>query len=203
MNTARHAFLACCIPLLLAACSTRRSGRDTGDGGSPFDHFGADTEEGADDGCAWGCNGGDAPDDGNEPSGGDQGAEASTSSGASTGTAAEICVATINDYRASLGLPPYQRWGAAEGCSDVEAESDAQTQTPHGAFGQCREWAQNECPGWEGPAEQMIVECLAAMWSEGPGGGHYEAMASNEYTRVACGFHATGAGEVWSVQNFQ
>jgi hypothetical protein len=131
------------------------------------------------------------------------GSTGSGSSGGNSGDLAQLCVDTINDYRATLGLSPYQRWSAAESCSDDEAESDSQTQAPHGAFGQCGEWAQNECPGWPGDPAEVIVECLAAMWSEGPGGGHYEAMRSEEYGSVACGFAVTGGGDVWSVQNFK
>ncbi len=120
----------------------------------------------------------------------------------SGGTASEICVATINEYRKTKGLPPYARWTENEGCSDGQAASDGQTSAPHGAFGTCQERAQNECPGWPGPAETMIPDCLEAMWREGPGGGHYEAMASARYTKVACGF-AGGKGGIWSVQNFR
>lgn len=119
-----------------------------------------------------------------------------------SGNAAEICVATINEYRKSKGLPPYARWTENEPCSDQQAASDGKTSDPHGAFGTCEERAQNECPGWSGPAETMISDCLKAMWGEGPGGGHYEAMASTRYTKVACGF-ANGEGGIWSVQNFR
>lgn len=122
--------------------------------------------------------------------------------------AAQHCVDTINMYRATLDLPPYQRWTEAEVCSGEEAESDSMTQTPHGAFGQCDEWAQNECPGWEGPPEQLLDGCLAAMWAEGPGEpfedhGHYINMSSTQYTKVACGFYQTGEGDYWAIQNFQ
>jgi hypothetical protein len=41
------------------------------------------------------------------------------------------------------------------------------------------------------------------MWNEGPGGGHYENMASTKLTRVACGFHVTSTATVWAVQDFQ
>lgn len=121
--------------------------------------------------------------------------------------ATQLCVDTINMYRATLGLPAYARWTDAEACSDGEAESDGQTNTPHGAFGMCGESAQNECPGWPGPPEQMIEGCLAQMWAEGPGDdfpthGHYINMSSESYSRVACGF-AVVNGEVWAVQNFQ
>src|SRR5262249_15314850 len=35
--------------------------------------------------------------------------------------ARQLCVDTINMYRGTLGLPPYQRWTDAEDCSDAEA----------------------------------------------------------------------------------
>jgi hypothetical protein len=121
--------------------------------------------------------------------------------------ARQICVDTINMYRATLGLPAYARWTDAESCSDDEAMSDLQSQTPHGAFGMCGEWAQNECPGWPGPPDQSLPDCLAQMWAEGPGQdfnlhGHYINMSSEMYTQVACGF-AEVNGEFWMVQNFQ
>jgi hypothetical protein len=121
---------------------------------------------------------------------------------------AGYCVEVINMYRATLNLAPLQRWIEAETCSNSEAESDSMTMIPHGAFGQCGESAQNECPGWPGPPEAMLDGCLALMWAEGPGEpfsehGHYINMSNPAYTRVACGFHQTGQGSYWSVQNFQ
>lgn len=121
--------------------------------------------------------------------------------------ARQLCVDTINMYRATLGLPPYARWTDAEGCSDAEALADGQSDTPHGAFGMCNEFAQNECPGWPGPPDQSLPGCLADMWAEGPGEdfnkhGHYINMSSEQYTRVACGFAEVGGGW-WMVQNFQ
>lgn len=122
--------------------------------------------------------------------------------------AAQHCVDVINQYRATLALPPYERWIEAEVCSGEEAQSDSMTQTPHGAFGQCGEWAQNECPGWPGPPEALLDGCLASMWAEGPGEpfsehGHYLNMSSTQYTKVACGFYQTGQGDYWAIQNFQ
>lgn len=123
---------------------------------------------------------------------------------ATTGTDPhEICVETINAYRKTKGLPPYARWSAGETCADSEAASDAQTNTPHGAFPRCKELGQNECPGQPGPPEKMIKTCLAAMWAQGPGEGHYDQMASTRYEEVACGFATTPRGLVWSVQNFR
>ncbi len=121
--------------------------------------------------------------------------------------ATQLCVDTINMYRATLGLPPLARWTDAEDCSDAECVSDGMTGTPHGAFGMCGESAQNECPGWPGEPASMIPGCLELMWNEGPGDdfqkhGHFINMSNPNYTRVACGF-APGMGGIWSVQNFQ
>ncbi len=129
-------------------------------------------------------------------------------SGTGDGTAEQLCVDTINNYRATLGLPPYARWTAEESCADGQAQSDSQTGTAHGAFGQCTEMAQNECPGWPGPPSSMITQCLQMMWNEGPGTnfsqhGHYINMSSTQYTQVACGFYTLSDGSVWAVQDFK
>ena len=140
------------------------------------------------------------------PAGSDGGTGAEAGGG--DGTAEQLCVDTINQYRASLGLPAYQRWTPEESCADGQAKSDSQSGTAHGAFGQCTEFAQNECPGWPGPPSSMIPQCLAMMWAEGPGAdfsthGHYINMSSTKYTQVACGFYTTSAGKIWSVQDFK
>src|SRR5207249_4555962 len=107
-----------------------------------------------------------------------------TSSAASTSSAAtaasssasggavdpeQLCVDTINMDRATLKLPPYKRWTDNETCADQEAVKDQLAMKPHSAFPSCGEWGQNECPNWPGPPEQMIKDCLAMMWAEGPG----------------------------------
>ncbi len=117
------------------------------------------------------------------------------------------CVDRINEYRNSIGLPPYARWTAAEECADSQAERDSISNDAHGAFGDCNEWAQNECPGW-GSIDQVLTGCLKMMWDEGPGEdfdthGHYINMSSTDYDRVACGFFITQGGDVWAVQNFR
>jgi hypothetical protein len=119
------------------------------------------------------------------------------------GSAQQLCVDIINQYRATLGRPALARWTSAEACSDGEAKSDSQTGKPHGAFGQCGEYGQNECPGWSGPPQSLLPGCLKMMWNEGPGGGHYENMASTKFHQVACGFSNMGTGSVWAVQNFR
>ncbi|MFH1016979.1 MAG: hypothetical protein V1798_02210 [Pseudomonadota bacterium] len=123
-------------------------------------------------------------------------------------TTAQVCVDLINQYRSSIGLAAYSRWTDAESCSDAEALSDSKSGQAHGAFQSCGEMAQNECPGWAGPAGDMIGPCLASMWAEGPGSdfsahGHYLNMSSTSYTMAACGFSVTAGGAVWSVQNFK
>jgi hypothetical protein len=158
-------------------------------------------------GCGGGSGGGSS---GSSPSGG--GGSGGGGGGATTGSsypaAAEDCFDLINQYRASIGLPPYQRWTDEEACADSEAKRDAEANRPHGSFGSCGEWAQNTCPGWPGTPESMIGPCLQAMWAEGPGSdfsthGHYINMSSTNYTRVACGFYVTPDGRVWTVQDFR
>lgn len=139
-----------------------------------------------------------------------------TSSSATTGgggdpfdAAAQLCVDTINQYRATLSLPPLARWSGNEQCVGTEAQKDSETMTPHSAFGSCSEYAQNECPGWPGPPDQMIGSCLQMMWNEGPGAdyqqhGHYINMSNPSYTKVACGFYVIpGTNTVWATQDFQ
>src|SRR5207237_1384051 len=115
---------------------------------------------------------------------------ASSSSTGGPVDATQLCVDEINKHRASIGLYPYTRWTAEESCTSSQAQQDAASNKPHSAFGQCTEWAQNECPGWGGPPENMIANCLQMMWNEGPGmdfnkHGHYINMTSTSYTMVS------------------
>ena len=126
--------------------------------------------------------------------------------GASTPTdtsAASLCVSTINGYRTAAGLPAYGAWDENDTCTSGQAASDSMTKAAHGAFGQCNENAQDECPGWPAPAEGMIADCLKQMYAEGPGGGHYDNMMSTDYTMVSCGFATASDGSIWAVQNFR
>ncbi len=148
-----------------------------------------------------GCDG-----DGADQGGSDTGGESNPSN--PHDVAAQHCVDVINMYRASVGVAPVSRWVDAEACSNDEAESDSMTGQAHGAFGSCGEFAQNECPGWPGPVDELIDGCLELMWAEGPGEpfsehGHYINMSNPDYTMVACGFHETGTGSWWAVQNFK
>ncbi|MEM9072954.1 MAG: CAP domain-containing protein [Myxococcota bacterium] len=129
----------------------------------------------------------------------------------STGDVYADCVARINQFRAECQcLPPLSRWVEGERCADEHAEYDS-VRPPHSGFRDniCTNGgnAQNECPGW-GSEDAVIGGCLQAMWDEGPGEdfaahGHYINMSNPAYTQVACGFHTTGDGRVWAVQNFR
>lgn len=129
-----------------------------------------------------------------------------------TGDAAGDCVARINQLRAACQkLPPLARWAEGEACADAHAAHDAETGEFHSGFVEkiCtpRGLAQNECPAWPS-VEDARVGCLQAMWDEGPGEpfeehGHYLNMSSRAYSKVACGFHTTPEGDVWTVQNFE
>ena len=116
------------------------------------------------------------------------------------------CVDRINAFRATEGLPPYERWEEEEGCVDDQAAADS-VEEPHANFGDCHEFAQNTCPGW-GSAEEVVQTCLQSMWDEGPGEdfskhGHYLNMSNPDYTHVACGFFEMENGDIWANQNFK
>src|SRR5262249_19928972 len=150
-------------------------------------------------------------DDQNEPSEsnietggkGNTGGKGGTGGTADKGTD-DTCLSTINSFRSKVGLPPYERWTKAETCAADQAKSDSQTGTGHGAFARCGELAQNECPAFPSASpSQALSACLAAMWQEGPGGGHYDTMTSKQYTKVACGVFVTASGQTWAVQDFR
>ncbi len=106
-----------------------------------------------------------------------------------------------------VGAPPVSRSAELEAFANEGARQDAASRSPHGHFssenGGGIAWAENEIPWWDGgPGDVMRVvrEGLEAMWSEGPGGGHYENM-KGDYGLLGCGIHA-GNGEITVVQDF-
>jgi hypothetical protein len=143
--------------------------------------------------------------------GGTGGSAAGGAAGSGTdpfAAARQACVDKINALRATEGKPAYLRWTEAEVCSDAEAKSDSVSKKAHGAFGMCKESAQDECPGWPNDANKIVTGCLQDMWEEGPGTdfnqhGHYINMSSTKYKYVACGFFATADKKMWAVQNFK
>jgi hypothetical protein len=219
------------VVLLLLACSAGASRNDNGSGGATASPTGGTDSGGAQVEASGGSSGGrfgGSPDAGANPdaretgsasggrSGGMSGGMSGGISGGSAGAAgtgddaaAQLCVDTINMYRATLGLAPYARWSVEqEACVSREALSDSQTNKAHGAFGMCTENAQNECPGWGGSLTTIVTGCLKQMWAEGPGAdfnahGHYINMSSTKYTRVACGFSTGANGKTWAAQDFK
>jgi hypothetical protein len=122
------------------------------------------------------------------------------------------CVNVINDYRATLGRAAYTRSSALEDFAAAGAQSDSQTGQAHGHFGSTGgghgiAFAENEIPGWPGKQygglRGVIDGGLKAMWDEGPGGGHYENMSSDQYTSAGCGSFTTSAGDIWVTIDFK
>jgi hypothetical protein len=120
-------------------------------------------------------------------------------------------VRRINQIRCECQhLPPLKRWVEGEACADQMAQYDY-SHTPHAAFNQIHPpfpcnggFAQCEAPHW--PSVSSTIEgALQGMWNEGPppkgGYDHYSAMASTEWTEVACGFYSGPTG-VTAVQNY-
>jgi hypothetical protein len=129
-------------------------------------------------------------------------------SGDPLAAARALCLQIINQDRASLNppSPPLTEATDQESCVDQQAQKDFEANTAHSAFGQCSEWAQNECPGWGGPPTKVMTDCLKAMWDEGPPpsgqDNHWLNMSNSQYTKVACGFYQTPSGDWWATQDF-
>ncbi len=91
----------------------------------------------------------------------------------------------------------------------VAAQHDAAAQTPHGLFsttsGGGVAMAENAIPSWRlsqfGTVREIVRQGLAAMWAEGPGGGHYDNLIG-PYTEVGCGIVVSG-DLVTAVQAFR
>lgn len=109
-----------------------------------------------------------------------------------------------------VGRPPVRRDPNIEAYAAEGAREDHQSQTPHGHFqrtgGGGIAFAENACPGWlgwyvEGDVRSTLAGCLAAFYSEGPGGGHYENMIG-PYGTVGCGWYIDAQGSITIVQDF-
>jgi len=120
-----------------------------------------------------------------------------------------FCVTETNRLRAQVGRGPVNRSSGLEAFATEGAEVDTLARDPHRHFsstgGGGIAFAENECPsfsGWRimGNVRQTIEACLAAFFSEGPGGGHYENLIGN-YGSVGCGYYLSGQG-ITIVQDF-
>ncbi|MBK9576498.1 MAG: hypothetical protein IPO40_05445 [Fibrobacteres bacterium] len=125
---------------------------------------------------------------------------------------AAVCVQTINNYRATLGLAKLAEWTDSAACFSRQATLDDQANKGHANFGMCKEAAQNTCPNWladqaVGGVQGAMERCIESMWNEGPGEdyskhGHYINMTNKSYTKVGCGFHLQ-SGSVWINMDFK
>jgi hypothetical protein len=182
------------------------SGSGSGSGGA--------SSNGGSGGTSSGSSGGGGSNSGSGSTSSSSGGGSGSSSGSSDPITAarQQCVKTINDYRATLNPPsaPLAENTAEETCVDGQAQADATSGTPHSAFGNCQEYAQNECPGWPGPPAAimgyMSMSCLDQMWAEGPPpqgqDNHWLNMENPQYTKVACGFYQDSQGTWWATQDF-
>ena len=120
-----------------------------------------------------------------------------------------FCVQETNRYRTMKGRPEVARSTALETYADSGAMIDFNG-TPHDHFrstsGGGIAFAENECPKWNlqqqggGDLDQLVAACIAAFFSEGPGGGHYENMLGN-YGSLGCGIYQSGTS-VTIIQDF-
>jgi uncharacterized protein YkwD len=142
------------------------------------------------------------------------GSGGSTATGDDAGSADVLqrCVDDINSYRATINVPAYTRSSSLEAFAATGAESDGQSGSPHGHFistngGNGVAFAENEVPGWPlaqyGSVSDILDQGMLMMWAEGPGGGHYDNMASTQYTQAGCGTYTTSDGNVWITTDFR
>ncbi len=182
------------------------SGNPTTPGGSVDAGAASDASTGGQGGKDAGGKGGGPKDSGSPPV--DSGSPGSADAGDALTAARVLCVQIINQDRATLTppSPPLVEATAEESCVDSQAEADYEANTAHSAFGKCKEFAQDECPGWAGPPSSLMTGCLKSMWAEGPPAAgqdnHWLNMSNAQYTKVACGFYQTPAGDWWATQDF-
>jgi hypothetical protein len=136
--------------------------------------------------------------------GGDDGADVPGGSAARA-----FCVEETNRLRAMHGKPAVTRSQQLEDFADQGAMIDFNG-SPHDHFRQTQgggiAFAENECPKWGlqqqggGDMNALVKACIAAFYSEGPGGGHYDNMMGN-YGTLGCGLYESG-GQVTIIQDF-
>jgi hypothetical protein len=142
---------------------------------------------------AIGCSG-DQAGDITGPSGGTGGGNLSSASV----TAADLafCASETNRYRTSVGV------GEVAQAADLEAFALAAARADHAsgveqayfranATGLAAENMVLRAP-FAGNVRSLITATLAAFWSEGPGGVHYDGMRDPRWRRVGCGMHIEG-----------
>lgn len=112
----------------------------------------------------------------------------------------QFCVDENNRYRATLAVAPLARSAKLEQFAAIGAQVDYAAATAHTHFTTSKgvpgaqRSAENEIPGFGGwslrrqkTLHAIISQGLAAMWAEGPGGGHYDNMKDAALHNVGCG----------------
>jgi hypothetical protein len=121
-----------------------------------------------------------------------------------------FCVSEINRLRATVGAPALARTDRLESFATEAARVDTEAGVPHTHFRQTNggngtAMAENTIPWWRvkshGTVRNVIREGLGQMWSQGPGGSHYENMRG-QYSEVGCGVFVSN-GEVTISQDFR
>jgi hypothetical protein len=120
------------------------------------------------------------------------------------------CVQEINRLRASIGAAPLARTDRLEQFATEAARVDTQEGVPHTHFrrtngGNGTAHAENTIPWWNmsrhGSVRSVIRSGLEQMWSQGPGGTHFENLRG-QYTEAGCGIFVSH-GEVTVSQDFR
>lgn len=106
----------------------------------------------------------------------------------------------INQYRAGACLPPYHADSGLSQFAAAGSQELSQDHLPHQHFMNdssqlfsqygCTSAGENQGDpnGWPVAAEDtQIDQIMAAMYAEGPSGGHYQNMMSTTFTRVGFG----------------
>ena len=123
------------------------------------------------------------------------------------GTTADLtfCVTETNRYRAMVGRAALTESTSVETFAAAAAQSDTQTGVPHGYYNTHPPGfsAENEAPEWPvtSSIQNTIAAAIAAFWSEGPGGAHYQNMIG-PYSQLGCGLFAVGQS-VTIVQDYR
>ena len=123
----------------------------------------------------------------------------------------QLCLDTINAYRATLGLKAVVRSASLEAFADQGARYDSERDQAHAHFsafskGAIPSDAENAIPGWPLKSYKTVAKIVGEgakmMWAEGPGGGHYENIKGS-HTAVGCGIYVNPAGGVWIIHDFK
>jgi hypothetical protein len=124
----------------------------------------------------------------------------------------QFCVDESNRYRAMGGKGPIARSSTLEAFAAEGAAQDTQNMQAHGHFGRQGDdlvaFAENACPSWlgwtlgDGPTatHDAVAECIKAFYDEGPGGGHYDNLMSDN-AALGCGFYVENGG-ITIIQDF-